>query len=81
MKLPNAEKATIDPANWSALVDALSALAVSGEAKLVHEGEFGRKYLVSGNLLGPGGRVRAVTSVWILDPESDTPRLVTVYPG
>ena len=58
----------------------LAELAEKGEARIAEEGEFGRKYSVSGLLTGPRGRAVSVVSVWIFEHGSDKPRLVTVYP-
>ena len=68
------------PDSWRPFIAALAELAEKGEARIAEEGEFGRKYSVSGLLMGPRGRAVNVVSVWIFEPGSDKPRLVTVYP-
>lgn len=68
------------PASWRPFIATLAELAEKGEARIAEEGEFGRKYSVSGLLTGPRGRAVSVVSVWIFEHGSDKPRLVTVYP-
>ena len=68
------------PDSWRRFIVALAELAEKGEARIAEEGEFGRKYSVSGGLVGPRGRTVSVVSIWICEPGSDKPRLVTVYP-
>lgn len=68
------------PENWQALATAIAQVAANGDAQLVQDNEYGRKYLVLGALGGPAGRSAEVVSVWIIRAGSDTPHLVTVYP-
>ena len=41
--------------NWSALQSELRQVVARGEAQLVQESMFGRKYLVLGTVTGPNG--------------------------
>lgn len=68
------------PGNWQVLAKAIVLVAATGDAELVQDNEYGRKYLVPGLLTGPEGRSADVVSIWIVRAGSDTPRLVTVYP-
>ena len=42
---------------------------------------FGIKYVVAGKISAPNGVQANVTTVWIIEPPDDRPRLVTAYPG
>jgi hypothetical protein len=42
---------------------------------------FGTKYVVSGTTTAPNGNQVNLTTVWIVEPGNDRPRLVTAYPG
>lgn len=66
--------------DWLALRGEIRQVAVRGEAQLVQESTFGRKYLVLGTITGPKGRTAEVATIWIIRSEDDTPQLVTVYP-
>ena len=66
--------------NWSGFGSELQRVAAEGEAELIEETEYGRKYLIRGRIAGPGARPANVDSVWIIRAGDDTPRLVTVYP-
>jgi hypothetical protein len=68
------------PEAWSEFMNALQGLAAEGEAQVVEDSEFGQKFVVRGQISGPGARPAEVESVWIIRAEDDTPRLVTVYP-
>lgn len=68
------------PENWSGFVTELQRLAAEGDAQVIEESEYGRKYVVRGRISGPGVRPVEVESVWIIRAGDDTPRLVTVYP-
>ena len=41
---------------------------------------YGNKFIVDGLLHAPSGTAARVRSIWIIDRESDAPRLVTAYP-
>jgi hypothetical protein len=66
--------------DWSLLQNEIRQVAVSGQAQLVQESTFGRKYLVLGTVTGLKGRTADVATIWIIRHGDDTPRLVTVYP-
>lgn len=59
---------------------ALRDLATTGSVTLEVHGEFGRKYVVDGDLVTPLGIRAPVRTVWIREPGSSAPRLVTAYP-
>jgi len=42
---------------------------------------FGEKFEVSCSLIKPDGRNPCVVSVWIIEPPSSNPRLITAYPN
>ena len=42
---------------------------------------FGTKYVVSGTITVPRDVEVNLTTVWIIEPGDDRPRLVTAYPG
>jgi hypothetical protein len=41
---------------------------------------YGTKYIVDGPLRSPDGRLPIVRTIWIVDAETEFPRLVTAYP-
>ena len=43
--------------------------------------EYGVKYIGTGNIVTPTGRIAAVTTVWILRDGKPPPSLVTAFPG
>ena len=110
MKLPNAERATVDlgkiteyllnaghPENGgkarffgdlgftrenpAVLVNALRALAVSGDVVHHSDSRHGHKFVVDGAIEAPQGHHAIVRTIWIVDAGQDVPRLVTAYPG
>ena len=67
-----------DEDTLEAFVAELRRIASSGEASVVEDFPFGRKYTVPGDLKGAAGSV-AVLTVWIVESAQE-PRLVTVRP-
>ena len=51
------------------------------EAEEVARTPYGRKFLITGPIVGPSGRMATVVSVWVIRSDEDVPRFVTAYPG
>ena len=66
----------------SSLVAALKSLAVVGAVIERFESAHGQKYVVDGLLMSHTGenRSRPIRTVWIVEPSTGVPRLVTAYP-
>ena len=69
-----------DKPNFRLLREALERLACSGEVIGTELAKFGIKYRVAGPMDNPLNRRMIVLSMWIFDPGSSVPRLVTAYP-
>lgn len=65
---------------WKILADALINHAKQNAVIETSESEYGIKYVIHGSLWCPDGRSPDVCSVWIMDRDSESPRLVTAYP-
>jgi len=65
--------------NWREFVSAVRVLAVQGDAMPGEPNKYGVKYLVSGTIMGPTGKLEVIT-VWLIPTEGGPPRIVTVYP-
>ena len=65
------------------LIDALRAVAQTGEVVERVESTHGEKYVVEGPVLSQtdSSHSRMVRTIWIVDRGLDAPRLVTAYPG
>jgi hypothetical protein len=66
---------------WLALAKAFLKLVQETEDVISMESSHGIKYIVDGTLMTPSGKSPMVRTVWIVDKESENPRLVTAYPG
>ena len=64
---------------WETLAAALKRIGQENPVNAVAS-VHGRKYIVDGPLQTPSGRIVRVRTVWIIDDETETPRLVTAYP-
>ena len=62
------------------LAESLLSLA-SMDLMASEKTDYGTKYVIVGNITGPGGRTASVHSIWILPRGSSVPRLVTAYPS
>ena len=65
------------------LIDALRALAQTGEVVESVESSHGEKHVVDGTVSSQteSSHSRMVRTVWIIDRGLEAPRLVTAYPG
>ena len=66
--------------HWEMLATALKTLAVESEVAIISESSHGKKYVIVGRIQSPGGKLPMVQSIWIVDNNRDTVRLVTAYP-
>ena len=62
---------------WTVLAEALMRHAADHAVSGVVQSAYGTRYSVDGELVTPDGRNPVVRSVWIIDADSATPRLVT----
>jgi len=69
------------PGSPDILARDLMALARGNPVTRIVPSLFGVKYIVDGYLHAPDGRDHSVRTVWILEPDSDGPRLVTAHPN
>jgi hypothetical protein len=53
---------------------------VTGNARLVAETEYGKKYEIHGLITGPNGRSVTIVTAWIVHHGEDFPRFITAYP-
>jgi hypothetical protein len=66
--------------DWQALEAGILELAASHEATEGEETEFGRKYVITGMIRGPGGQTASVVTIWIVLAGKDAARFVTAFP-
>ena len=64
----------------AALRRALLQYAAGNEVSSVQQTHFGAKYLIDGRISGPTGIEEAIRSVWFIEVEGRSPRLITAYP-
>jgi len=67
--------------HWRVLEACLRLQARNGEVVEQQPTEYGRKYVVRGELEGPNGRSARLVSVWIIRTGEAVPRFVTAYRG
>ena len=70
-----------DVADPTALEQVLGKLVRASEDYTAKSSPFGTKYIVSGKITTPNDDEVNLTTVWIVEPSDDRPRLVTAYPG
>ena len=69
-----------DDANISEFQQALTRLAQTGSVSEINETAYGKKYVVDGELETPNGDMIRLRTVWIIETDETTPRLVTAHP-
>ena len=62
------------------LAESLLSLS-SADVMETQKTDYGTKYVIVGDLIGPDGRTASVHSIWILPIGGSVPRLVTAYPS
>ncbi len=68
------------PEAWPELAAAIKRQATSNPVASAVDSPYGTRYSVDGELQTPGGRRPIIRSVWILEVDSETPRLITAHP-
>ena len=68
-----------DSKNVATFIAELRRIAAAGEVSEVVGTNFGEKYIVPGDMVGPLGGLPVIT-VWFLEPGQERARLVTVRP-
>ncbi len=69
------------PDAWQQLETDLRDQHLSLEVSEETDTEYGRSYAIVAPLRGPAGRIVRFRSVWQIDAGTETPRLITMYPG
>jgi hypothetical protein len=65
---------------WEELSKALWRHAADNEITKIEDSPFGRRYIIEGELFGPGGKMANIRSVWFIEAGEQIPRFVTAYP-
>ena len=68
----------LHPGNAVLLLDALEGAAATGDAVAGKADEYGRRYVLGFEFIGPKGTA-IIRSGWIVRADEDVPRLVTRY--
>jgi hypothetical protein len=66
--------------NWTLLATALKEHVVQNDARLSKRNEYGSFYNVDGPLNTPDGRNPSIRSVWLVEGNTSTPKLITAHP-
>ncbi len=66
---------------WQELAEALRTVGTSNPVVAVVESAHGVRYTVDGSIQAPDGRTPRVRTVWIVEPGSPGPRLITAHPA
>ena len=66
--------------SWEELSKALLRHAADNEIAKIEDSPFGTRYIIEGKLLGPGGKMAIIRSVWFIEAGEQIPRFVTAYP-
>jgi hypothetical protein len=67
--------------NWQQLALDIREQHLSQPAEPGQSSPYGQKYTITAPLKGPKGRVRQVTTVWIIRPDQSFADLVTIQPA
>jgi|AntRauTorckE6833_2_1112554.scaffolds.fasta_scaffold133394_1 hypothetical protein len=73
-------KAGYKSENWKRLEQDIRMQLLIREAVLVQENEFGDVYEITGELLGPNGKLLNVRSIWMNEYGTKLTKFITMYP-
>ncbi len=59
----------------------IKKILITGNVEKVENTIYGVKYVVSGKLNTPSGKIAKIVTVWIIKNDENIPRFVTAYPG
>ena len=65
--------------NYKYLLEQIQAKAMSSEATLQRTDQYGNHYRVDMEIIGIEGYRETVRTGWVVEPDSDTARLTTLY--
>lgn len=65
--------------NYNSLLEQILAQALDAEVVLGRNDEHGQRYRVDLEIIGTEGQHEVVRTGWIVEPDSDEARLVTLY--
>jgi hypothetical protein len=68
-------------ADWRVLRQSLDAIAQTGRICAIAATRHRVKYMIEGEVEVPRGGSAAIRTIWIIDSDTDVPRLVTAYPA
>ena len=65
--------------NYQSLLAQIQAQALNAPAKTIRTDKFGVHLQVDLEIIGPNGKTAIVRTGWLVEPNSDTARLTTLY--
>jgi len=67
--------------NWGQFVEDIRMQHLSLDAELGEKTKYGQKYIITGDIKGPSGKVMKLKSIWIILTGEELPRFITIYPA
>lgn len=66
--------------NWELLLNDIYSI-LKNDAEKIEESEYGQKYKISGEIVGPLKKSSQIITIWIILKDNKNPQFVTAYPG
>jgi len=67
--------------NWGQFAEDIRTQHLALDAELGGKTKYGQKYIITGDITGPSGKVMKLKSIWIILTGEELPRLITIYRG
>lgn len=67
--------------NWGQFAEDIRTQLLPFDAEEGEKTKYGQKYIITGDIKGPSGKVMKLKSIWIILRGEELPRLITIYPG
>lgn len=73
-------RAGYTPENWKILENDLREQILSTDARPTENTEYGQKYEIRGELVGPNGKSLAVCTIWMTESATGRTKFITMHP-
>ena len=65
---------------WTQLEKDIRKFILPLEPEKVEDTEYGKKFVITGSIKTPSGKVKRFKTVWIIKKGERNPRFITIYP-
>ena|SRR3972149_3549119 len=68
------------PEDWELFAEDIRKYHLPLDAEPIEKTKYGQKYIITGAITGPNGKIVILRSIWIIMEGEEAPRFITIYP-